>query len=139
MESSHELIELMVKNTRHTVKLLKPRNGTCNLSNIFEAYAITNKEEEAIFVKKLHLIQQKVNRMLQTGKLSFERMDDAANYEFVMSVVQRFRKQMPVFSSMSRDRREAVLARGTNKAGDCIIPPVGYYRPNHVVVDKKKP
>ena len=48
-----ELVNNLVKNHRSTVKLLRPRNRLFNLIVIFQDYAITNKEEEVLFVTKL--------------------------------------------------------------------------------------
>ena len=52
----------MLKRHKQTVRLLRPRGGVFNLSNIFSVYAISNKDEEAKFVKRMHHIQKQVNR-----------------------------------------------------------------------------
>ena len=55
-QTSQELVALLFKNPKKTVRLLRPRNGVFNLSLIFSVYAICNREEEGKFVKKVHHI-----------------------------------------------------------------------------------
>ena len=56
-------------------------------------FAITNKEEEAKFIKRMHHIQRTINRKVLSGTLSFDKMDEIAVQEFVMEVISRFETQ----------------------------------------------
>lgn len=91
-ETGHDLIQKLMKNKKNTVKLLRPRGGVFNLSNIFLEYKITSKEEEANFVKKVNHFQNIINRRVRNGLLSFDKMDEATTIEFILGVVGRFEK-----------------------------------------------
>ena len=61
-ETEAELIEHMMKQPRHTLKLLKPKGGIFNMSEILKAYSITNKEEKAKFLKRIDHTQRSINK-----------------------------------------------------------------------------
>ena len=73
------------------------------MTRIFSQYAITNKEEEAIFVKKIQKMEQKVRSDRQSGKLCFERMDDKLAADFVMRILEKFITNQAAFASVSRE------------------------------------
>ena len=57
-----ELINHMNSNLKQTMKFLRPKHGCLNLAAIFQHYAITNMEEENVFLRQLHRLQTKVNK-----------------------------------------------------------------------------
>ena len=75
-ETCSELIKHLLKKPRVTIKLLRPRGGVFNLSQIFTMFAITNRDEEAKFIKRMHHIQRTINRKILSGTLSFDKMDE---------------------------------------------------------------
>ena len=61
-QTGDELVMHLLRAPKQTFKLLKPQNGSFDLSCLWSVFTIINREEEARFVKRLHHLQKKVNR-----------------------------------------------------------------------------
>ena len=77
-----------------------------------------------------------IHGRIQTGRLQFDRMNDNQINDFIVAILAKFERKDVAFASVSREKRDTLLKRGSNLAIESETPPVGTYRVKFDAVDK---
>ena len=63
-------------------------------------------------------------------------MNENECHDYIVSIINKFEKKHAAFASVSREKRDQVLKRGSNLAQDSKTPPVGAYSVKFGAIDK---